>query len=201
MISDLLFFRNNISYTRESYSCNIPMGELTNENLKKCIVSINTKKFLRLKLISPVVRKYGVERTERLFSSKIFSTEDVKTTKEIIDIFSEGMARDLDAVLKMISELIDEGTIDLKTMLYAFAMGYDYTFTINLILQFYDLLKVMSNYKMKKISSKIDHKNMYSFLRELDVKSAEQSAKLIEKRDKDFFKRLNQIEVKLAYII
>lgn len=201
MESDLFFLRNEPCITREACLLNMVTGVQSNEEFKNFIMKVDIKNFSRLKLLVPVIKKYGTERTKCLLSSKIFNVEDESTTEELINIFCLGMSKDLDAVLKMILEMIEEGSINLKVIRYAFIMGYDYTFTINLILQFSYLLKVMCNYKIRKISVKVNYKRIYTFFRDADVKTAEEAAILIERNDKNFFERLNKIEIKLAHII
>jgi hypothetical protein len=165
------------------------------------MINLNTDNFIKLNRLLPVVRKYGIERTQCLFSSDIFNLKHDTDNRQLIDIFSFGMSKNLDAILKLIIEMVSEGIIDRKIIPYAFAMGYDYTFTINIILQFSDLLKVMSSYKIKKIAHKVDHKVIYTFLREANNQTAEEAAKLIERRDKNFFKKLNETQIKLSEII
>lgn len=201
MESDLLFLRNEPCITRESCLLNMVTSLQSNEEFKNFAIKLDIQKISRLVLLVPVIKKYGIERTKCLLSSKIFNAEDENITKELISIFCLGMSESHDAVLKLISEMIEEGSINLKVIRYAFFMGYDYTFTINLILQFSYLLKVMCNYKIGKISLKVDYKKMYTFFREADAKIAEEAAILMERNDKKFFERLNKIEIKLAYII
>lgn len=177
------------------------MNESTNNNFENFLSKIEEKNYLKLELMNPIVKRYGLQRTECLLSSKIFNQEDINITKEIISFFSIGLSKDLDSILQIISEMIDDGILEIKTILYVFKMGYDYTFTINLILQFNYLLKAMSKYKIEKISDKINYKSMYTFFRECDLSLAVECAKLLEEKNENFFNELNELEIKLAHII